>query len=47
MIRYSTTKTKLRTEISSLDVNWFTSAASVLAGLSARPASSEFKPLYV
>lgn len=46
MIRYPITKAQLRAEITKVDANWFTTTAAVLAALPARPASSDFKPLW-
>ena len=44
MIRYGIPKTKLRSDIADLDANWFAKEMGALAGLSARPASSDSKP---
>lgn len=46
MIRLGITKAKLHALIVGLDADWFIDSAAILVGLSARPASSEFKPLW-
>ena len=46
MIRYAISKKKLHDEITKTNANWFTDTAAVLAGLPAKPASSDFKPLW-
>lgn len=46
MIRYSISRAQLHGQIDATNPSWFNDAATVLAGLPATPASSDFKPLW-